>query len=787
MKKLTLMFLLISIIAKGFVFQETKDYLIAPSGAYWYGLYGFDNPALLTYMNSSDFFIVASTEDYDYKKIEDYGIFYGMKNFGFGYFNSGNGYYEYRISSAFGNKKFSIGTGFGLDNEKNKLMTIGTLIRPNPFISSGISFFYPFNQDVKIGYIDIGIRPFKNELITFFGDFSLGSNDELRDIKWNIGGIIEPLKGIRFSASYSGERRINIGISLSLGNIGFIYKTRLQNDLYYINNIYGVRFGLKDRTVFPETKKKGYIKLDLYGGLSYQRYKYFDKSNTLLELLRLIDDATEDPGIKGIVINTSGMSIDIEKIWEIREKLKEFRKANKKVIVYLDDAGMFEYYFASCADKIVLDPEGLIQIHGLVGGRTYIKNALDKIGIGVDELRFFKYKSAAESYSRESMSEGDREQMQRIIDVIYEVIRKDICEDRKITEEEFDRIVDKDLIILPSEALDKNLVDTLLRWDKIDEIVKDIEKTKVPFKKFIVREVEPQDNYWGEKPKIAIIYAIGPCAMDEGITSRRLINDIEWAIRNPDVKGIILRVDSPGGDVLASDIVAEGIKKAKGKKPVIISQGSVAASGGYWISMYGDQIVSSPLTLTGSIGVIGMLLYNKGFKEKIGLTTDKVKRGEHSDMYYPFVIPFINFGIPDRPMDQYERSVMEKMIRNYYKEFVTKVSNGRNKTFEEIHEIAQGRVWTGYDAKNIGLVDVLGGLDEAIRIIKEKANIKGDFEIIELPKPKSFNPDMFTPKLINSEDALVKELRFRVKYNGRPVLMLPIEDTEILKLLENKR
>lgn len=788
MKKLILfLMIIISLTGREFALDELKDYVIAPSGAYWFGLYGFDNPALLSYMSSPDIFIVASTKYNEYKSIKDYGVFWGSKNFGFGYFNSRNNYYEYRVSSSIGSRSFSLGSGFGWNNEGGKLLTIGALIRPTPYLSSGIYFMYPFTEDAKAGYIDVGIRPFKNEVLTLFGDVSLKSNDDLRDTKWNLGSVVELLKGIRFSASYNSERKINLGISLSLGNIGFVYKTRMESDLYYINNIYGVRMGMSDRTIFPKPLRKDYIKLNLYGEVKYQRYRYFDSSNTLLELIRFIDDAEKDKDIKGIVINTSGMNVNIEMIWEIREKLKNFKNKNKKVIVYLDNGGLFEYYLASLADKIVLDPEGAIVITGLVSGRTYIKNALDKIGIGVDELRFFKYKSAAESYSRENMSDADREQRQRMIDVIYEIIRKDICEERKIKEEDFDRIVNEKILLLANDALENNLVDTLLRWDRIDEILKDIEKSKIQIKKIKIPDIKPEDNYWGEKPKIAIIYAIGPCAMDEGITSRRLINDIEWAVKNKDIKGIILRVDSPGGDILASDIIAEAIRKAKGKKPVIISQGLVAASGGYWLSMYGDLIVSSPLTITGSIGVIWMFLYNKGLKEKLGLSTDYVKRGEHSDMFFPFVIPFINFALPDKPLDTYERSIMEKMIKDYYKEFVSKVSNGRNRRFEEIEEIAQGRVWIGIDAKDNGLVDVLGGLEEAINIVKEKAKIKGDFEIIELPKPKSLNLDMFTPKIINTEDYVMRELRFRVKYNGKPLLMLPIEDIEFIRMMENRR
>uniref|UniRef100_A0A7C4YD44 Signal peptide peptidase SppA n=1 Tax=candidate division WOR-3 bacterium TaxID=2052148 RepID=A0A7C4YD44_UNCW3 len=788
MKKfIIVLFLCLTLFSRDFAFEEIKELLIAPADAYWFGTYGFDNPAILTYMNYPDLLFLASTEDTSYKYLKDYGIFFGSRNFGFGYFKSYNRYSEFRLSSSTGTRKFSIGTGFGWNSEGNYLLTIGALLRPNQFISSGLSLHYPFNEkERKIGYFDIGIRPFRNEKITFFGDFTYTDNN---DYYWNFGGIIEPLNGIRFSISYGNsytkEEKVYAGFSLSFGSIGGMYKASFNNKFSDIVNVYGFRIGMQDRTILPMVSRKNYLKLDLYGEVKYQRYKYFDKSKTLLDLIKLINDAKEDNSIVGIVINTSGMNMDIEMIWELREKLKEFKKEGKKVIVYLDNAGIFEYYFASIGDRVIIDPEGILEIKGLATGRTYLKNALDKIGIGVDELRFFKYKSAAESFSRDKMSDADREQRQRMIDVIYNVMKKDICSSRNLKEEEFDRIVNEELIIMSKRAKELNLVDTILRFDKIDDYVKEIEKKKIPMRRFILTKRKPEDNYWGEKPKIAIIYAIGPCAMDEGIRSRKLINDIEWALRNPDVKGIILRVDSPGGDVLASDIIAEGIKKAKGKKPFIISQGLLATSGGYWISMNGDLIVSSPVTLTGSIGVIGVWIYNNGFKEKMGLSVDVVKRGEHSDMGFPFVIPFVDFALPDRGLTPYERGIMEKMIRGYYKEFVTKVSEGRKRNFDEIENIAQGRVWTGLDAKENGLVDHLGGLDDAIRILKERMNIKGEVEIIELPKPESFNLQMFTPKLLDVDDEIMKELKFRSKYNGKPLMMLPIEDIEMIKTLKN--
>jgi protease-4 len=418
-------------------------------------------------------------------------------------------------------------------------------------------------------------------------------------------------------------------------------------------------------------------------------------------------------------------------------------------------------------------------------GRTFLKGTLEKIGLGYDEWRFFKYKSANEVLVNDKMSPADKEQRQHLVDANYAQAKKDICEGRGITPQQFDEMVNNKFIFLPQEAIDNKLVDTLARVVNLSDVVEKLEGEKKnlvgPGAMDVFRL--PPDGRWGAKPEIAVIYALGECAMDAGINARSLVRMVHGVVRDPKVKAIVLRVDSPGGDALASDYIAEALKEAKGKKPVIVSQGYVAGSGGYWLSMYADTIVAAPTTITGSIGVIGGWLYNKGLKESLGMSVDFVKAGGHADLGYGFSLPFIGVGVPDRNLSLEERQVMEHAIKTYYKEFVAKVASGRKKTIAEIDSIAQGHVYPGAEGKEIGLIDVLGGLETAIGIAKERAGIPREQEVtlIEVPKLGLFDIGMFVPKLFGvdapaSKNEIIEQLKFRLEHNGEAMPILPLDD-----------
>jgi protease-4 len=503
-----------------------------------------------------------------------------------------------------------------------------------------------------------------------------------------------------------------------------------------------------------------------------------------LSLISAIDAAKNDPSIGGIAVNTSGMSVNKVMLWELREKLKNFKSTGKHVIVFIDRSTIREYHFASVADRIVLDPTGFLILEGYVTGRTFLKGTLEKLGIGFDEWRFFKYKSANEPFSRDAMSEADREQRQALVDGFYKLARLDISEARGVSAEQFDRLVDETTIFLPQQALEEGLVDTIGRWGAVEDMISQLEGEPKGFvgEGSLAEFRLPKDNAWSEDPRIAIVYAIGPTAMDVGIKARQLVKDVEAVRRDQRVKAVILRVDSPGGDGTAADVIAEAIKECKKEKPVIVSQGAVAASGGYWLSMYADTIVAAPNTITGSIGVTGGWFYDKGLKGKLGMSTDFVKKGEHADIGFGFVMPFVGIGLPDRNLTLDERRKIQSAIETFYEDFVKKVAAGRGKAFDEIDTIGQGRVWSGYEAKQIGLVDVLGGLATAINIAKEKAGLPKyqDVEIAEYPKKGLIDPSILLPKLFGVEIAkdkneLLEYLKLRLKHNGQPMPILPMD------------
>jgi protease IV len=772
-----------------YYFQNDMEF--STPGTSLFGLSGFNNPAELAYQPYPNFYLTWNDLNSDFNDFSNWGLFTSIPYLGFGMHNQTQNDFsviDYKISTAFGSDAFSAGFGCGWSSgdvsffNRANVFTIGTIFRPASFLSFSLMGNLPSVGENE-GIIGAGIRPLSNYNITLFGDYTFTKDKTPEKIKWSVGAIVEPIDGLKLIGRYLDGQSFNAGIQLGFGSLGLTSISHFDEDSKYSYNTYGIRIGANDRNILDLFKgNDNYAEINLIGGLKYQNYKLFDNSKTLLNLIEQLDAVKNDKSISGIALNLSGMNINKEMLWELREKLKEIKSYNKKVYIYIDRVGIEEYHFASVADKIVLDPMGTISLNGYLMGRTFFKNTLDMIGIGFRELRYFKYKSAAENYAREDFSDGDREQRQRVVDENYSLAQREICEGRKFTPSYFDELVDSAYLFLPDEAIKLKLADTLARWDDISKVIEKFEKgnknlvSTSSLDKFSVPE-----DYWGSKPKIAVIYAIGGTSMDEGIKARTLVKYVEAAINSSNVKAIILRVDSPGGDALASDYIAEVLRKNKGKKPVIVSQGYVAASGGYWLSMFADTIVAAPNTITGSIGVIGAFAFNKTFKHDVGLSTDFVKKGKFADLGFGATIPLVGIMLPDRDFTEKELKTSELGIKTLYKGFVDKVALGRKKSFDEIEKIAQGRIWAGSDGLKNGLVDVLGGLSDAINIAIQKSGLTNkDFEIIEMPEPEWFNFNSLMPGFFKIEekitsDPFIQDLKFRLQNNGIPMPLLPIE------------
>jgi protease-4 len=778
-------------------YYSASDLSLTSPGALKFGLYGYDNPALLTYVRQPDFQFIWTDATGNWNDFNRWGLFAAVPNVGFGIVKTKAGLAsitDYHLSVGFGDRTLGVGLGYSFSGgdkgafDRRNALTLGALARPDPHVSVGLVGSTTTAGGRREAAVDLGVRPLGNELVTLFTDYGLQNGQELKRGGWSYGAAVEALPGIRITGRYFDTHTFAIGLSLSLGHAGFSGQSTFDKDANHSFNTYGIRLGAYDRTVLSGlTKNSKYVEMNLYGTMKYQRTKFFDSGNTLRGMLDAIAAAKSDETVSAIAINTSGMGIDSEMLWELREQLKDFRSSGKKVVIFVDRPSMNEYRFATVADKIVLDPLGMILLPGYVMGNTFLKGTLEKLGIGFDEWRFFKYKSADEVFSRDKMSDADREQRQKYVDDIYALTKADISEGRHLTSERVDEIINNEVLFMPAEAVEKGLVDTLGRWDEVNAMIEKLvgDKRAATGPASLAKFRLPFDNAWGEPPRIAIIYALGECAMDAGIKARSLVKVVEAAASDPRIKAIILRVDSPGGDAMASDYVAEALRKAKKNKPVIVSQGHVAGSGGYWLSMYADTIVAAPNTITGSIGVIGGWMYNKELKEKLGMSTDLVKAGEHADLGFGFRMPFLGMGIPDRNLTEAERAKAEHAIKSVYKEFVGKVADGRKTTPEKIEPIAQGRFYSGSEGKRLGLVDVLGGLEDAIRIAREKAGIDSSKEvtIVEMPEPGLIDfskllPFPFAKTETIGTDPLFEHLKFRLEHNGQPLPLMPLEQID---------
>jgi protease IV len=673
---------------------------------------------------------------------------------------------EYTLGLSGGDRSYSSGIAYSWNRGDNITMprhqrlTLGEVYRWRQISIGGAAAFDLERKD-NYGQIDLGVRPLGPRL-TLFADAVTNYGESFKDITLGGGFELRPVPGIVLGAKaddLGDVTRYSCRIGVTLGEGGGLpeFRLRLNEDGDHVATTYCVDMGAKNPGLGAGLLSKGRVfpELKLKGPVAYQRYRFFDERRTLMATLNEINAHAEDVRVGGVVLNLSGMKISGAMLWELREQLAGLRAAGKTVTVYFDRVGLAGYMMASVADQIWMDPEGDLEIPGLAGGRTYMRGTLDKLGVGIAELRFYKYKSAMETLSRTSMSDADREQIQAMVDGVYETVAQAAVTARGITRAEWDRLIDEKGVLTASEARAAGLVDSIGSFEQAKKAARKVKpRTTGDVSRLQLAGVTGDPVWgpleWGEPARIAVLYAIGECAMDSGIKGPLLAKQIKAARENRSVKAVVLRADSPGGDALPSDLVSRELRKTAKVKPVIVSQGQVAGSGGYWISMYGDSILATPMTITGSIGVISGYVWNNGFGDKIGFTYDFVKRGEHADLERGIVLPFIDQSIPERPMTDVERARAEEVIRGLYDDFLGKVAEGRGMTKEAVDAVGQGRVWIGTDGKDKGLVDEIGGLWASLQMAKDAAGLPAARVVTytEGPHPGAFDFGALRPKLI---------------------------------------
>jgi len=458
------------------------------------------------------------------------------------------------------------------------------------------------------------------------------------------------------------------------------------------------------------------------------------KNAGLNDILKSIRYAASDEKIKGIYLNLSMSPNSYGTLEEIRDALIEFKKSKKFIIAYAEMMDEHGYYIASVADKIYINPAGELVLNGFSHQEPYLKNMFEKIGVQPILVRHGKYKSAGEPLIADKMSEENKKQIEVYMGGLFKHFVTKISEARKKSYDEVFNIVNKLLIQNPDDAVKQGMIDGAKYEDEVMSEMKKstgvAEKDKLSFISAGSYSKNAKDgSTLTSKNKIAIVYFDGDIVSGESdkdnVGSITLAESISKARKDSSVKAIILRVNSPGGSAMASDVIWREIELAKKSKPVIASFGSVAASGGYYLAAPADVIVAEPNTITGSIGVFAILMNaEKLLNDKLGIKFQTVKIGEYADL-----------GSPDRAMTPAELTIIQHGVDRIYDDFISKVASGRKLDKAKIDSIAQGRVWTGEDAISIGLVDELGGLDKAVSIAVKKAKLT-DYKFVNYPEQK---------------------------------------------------
>ncbi len=448
------------------------------------------------------------------------------------------------------------------------------------------------------------------------------------------------------------------------------------------------------------------------------------------EIIGSIKKAKEDEKIKGIKLHTGSIGSGWAQAREIRNALEEFKTSGKFIYAYSDYMSQKGYYVGSIADSIFMNPMGMMQLKGLSSEVLYYQDFQNQYGVKMEVIRHGKYKSAVEPYLQDHMSDENRIQIQSLLDAVWETLRDEVAQSRGIAPATLDALADDLVINDAEEALAQGMIDGLIYEDDFKNKIKAALKidSKEDLEGVDIGEINVKIQEYDKEitDRIAIVYAQGPIFNTEGsedIIGKDAINKaFDEILESKKIKAVVLRVDSPGGDALTSEIILNASRALKGEKPLVVSMGNVAASGGYYIASLADRIFADPMTITGSIGVLAAFPNIRGMTDKIGINAEQVTTHENAMGYSVF-----------EPISKGFKKSTTSSIEKIYHTFKSRVAEGRSLSMETVEEIAQGRVWSGKDAVEIGLVDTLGGLQEAIAAAAELAELD-KYNLVDYPK-----------------------------------------------------
>lgn len=437
---------------------------------------------------------------------------------------------------------------------------------------------------------------------------------------------------------------------------------------------------------------------------------------SLTDIIATIRKAKDDPNIEGIYLTANMPNGGMAGISEVRKALQEFKESGKFVVAYADQYSQSGYFLASVADQIYLNPQGMIELNGIYVSNVFFKEALENLGVEMQIFKVGTYKGAVEPFLLDRLSEPNREQITSFSSALWSHVLEGISQERGIEPTALQAFVDRGPVLLsPQEYVDNKLVDGLLFEREVKELLEQKEGVSDELALVSLSSMSKSKGYKSKgKDKVGVLFAEGNivAGKERGTITEDLAERLIDVAEDDDIDAVVLRVNSPGGSSFVSEQIWDAVRYTKSKKPIVVSMGDYAASGGYYISCASNYIFAEPTTITGSIGIYGLFPNFAGTAKKLSITEDGVKTGKFAD-----------FGNMFRPMNGDEKALMQRYIEMGYDTFITRVADGRKLTKEQVDSVGQGRVWTGAQALSRGLVDGLGGLDEAIEKAAELANI----------------------------------------------------------------
>jgi protease-4 len=681
------------------------------------------NPGGLSFRPDLNFYYLF--ESNTLKAHKNHTILAQLGNIGIGYLDLKK--WRFSLSQKLFNN-VGLGVSFTYGAQKN-FWNLGLMARPRKFLSAGV-VMESISKNTKPQYLlGLGIRPFSDR-ITFTVDLNTRKLTNL-----TLGVETELLNGIELNGRYPFDQNFSLKLGISQGKLGLgtFYQKQLENFSPSFSSYFRISKNLRRKLIRSPQR---FLELTLTGKITEEKSSFSllgsNVSYTTYELLTLLHRAQTDPEIQGIILKLYTPQMSLPVVQELKSLLDKLKNAQKKIITYAHNLSTLDYYLVCNAHKIIIHPLGEVAIPGVIARATLLKNALDKLGLEVEYERIGRYKNAPEYLTEESLSIETQEVLNNLLDNFYQDIVETFAQGRNKSQEEIEEIINEGFFSAPA-AKNRGLIDELCYEDELDSIITKLFGKYSKISQGQYKKEKPHRYLWDEPQKFALVYISGeittgksttnPLTGSQSCGAQTIAHLIRKAKTDNEIKAIILRIDSPGGDGFASDLIWREIMLAKKTKPVIISMAQVAASGGYYIAIAADKIFALPATITGSIGVFSMKLVTTGLYEKLGIKEIILKRGEHADMYSN-----------NRKFTDEERTLLKEQLQRFYDQFLAKVSRGRNLSKAYVDSVGQGKIWLGKDAVNLKLVDFLGGIFDAVEYLKTTKNLKEAELIVFSPK-----------------------------------------------------